>query len=698
MYITGNPVPSTALEDMADNAQTLDALVTKTEGTTTDRLGVNRRVFQQILMDMGFQPLSGSFQTGATITARNQTLYDEVSKVFYAWGGVITEGGYVVPVGSTPATTGGTGVSAWSDKTDLMLRSELSSNGGASYVTDSVWTFPYVAAMKTSSPLAGRVLRTVAYHDGWGALLRPAGGATYIVVTRSEYNSITGNTSGQSALKNGGDGTNEWIDIELANGNVAVFQHEGKISVSQAGARGSTTDELNPVDDTLPLKAVYAWAGSTSSPLLHTYKSPMSGKTHHVHFEQGYYRADNVDHYGSVYTSGEMVGSYAGSLIMPFSNGASFFKLRHDDDGTSNAPVFDGIRFRSKSVYVAGTYVIDQPAGEFPNGANSVYFYRCWFQSAGGGDAVVKQRKGGDWRYSECTFDASAGNEKWVEFGDETSTTELTIHNELYNCTFYKPVTVGFSMLNAQGLVINGGTLYGAGMDTFISDRANYQNISDVTIGNFECKGVKTLAKIGRNGWNINNIRDGDVQSSTYGLIYLDKAGTLSDINIVAVNARTSFNMPLIKSNAGCVLSNTNITGNSLATTYASPTVAAIDVSASTSVLNNFGGNVSAGFVRTVNAYRPAVNGVNLYQLSSAVTPGSIAANTTYTLSVSVIGAYAGDAVTLSYPSTTFPITAGIYPTAYVNANDTVTLVYRNQTASPITVSAHDVNISIKAR
>ena len=107
MYNTGNPVPSAALEDMADNAQTFDALVTKTEGTTTDRLGRTRRVFQQILMDIGFQPLAGSFQSGATITARNQVLYDEVSKVFYAWGGAIPVGGYVVPAGSTPATAGG---------------------------------------------------------------------------------------------------------------------------------------------------------------------------------------------------------------------------------------------------------------------------------------------------------------------------------------------------------------------------------------------------------------------------------------------------------------------------------------------------------------------------------------------------------------------------------------------------------------
>lgn len=132
MYNTGNPVPSSALEDMADNAQTFDALVTKTDGTTTDRSGITRRVFQQILMDMGFQPLAGSFQTGATITARNQTLYDEVSHVFYAWGGTIPVGGYVVPAGSTPATAGGVGVGAWSDKTDLMVRSELSAIDGDS--------------------------------------------------------------------------------------------------------------------------------------------------------------------------------------------------------------------------------------------------------------------------------------------------------------------------------------------------------------------------------------------------------------------------------------------------------------------------------------------------------------------------------------------------------------------------------------
>lgn len=131
MYNTGNAVPSDKLEDMSDNGKVLDILVTQTEGTTTDRLGNTRRVFQQILMDMGFQPLSGSFQTGATITARNQTLYDEVSHVFYAWGGALPK---VVGAGSTPATSGGIGAGLWSDKTDLKLRGELAAPDGAKLV------------------------------------------------------------------------------------------------------------------------------------------------------------------------------------------------------------------------------------------------------------------------------------------------------------------------------------------------------------------------------------------------------------------------------------------------------------------------------------------------------------------------------------------------------------------------------------
>lgn len=210
MYNTGNPVPSAALEDMADNAQTFDALVTKTEGTTTDRKGVNRRVFQQILMDMGFQPLEGSFQTGATITARNQTLYDEASHVFYAWGGAIPAGGYVVPAGSTPATAGGTGVGAWSDKTDLMLRSDIN-------IVQK--RFACVADMVADTSLTvGKIVESIGYRSGWEATNKgPKGGNRYEIV------------AGGTGVSDGGS------FISLSNGLQAKGLFINGVSLSQFG-------------------------------------------------------------------------------------------------------------------------------------------------------------------------------------------------------------------------------------------------------------------------------------------------------------------------------------------------------------------------------------------------------------------------------------------------------------------------------
>lgn len=131
MYSTGNPIPSAALEDMADNAQVFDGLVTKTSGTVTDRLGNVRRSFQQIIMDMGFQPLTGSFQAGSTVTEYNQCLVDASTGTFYSWNGALPK---VVPAGSTPATAGGIGAGAWVDRTDVTLRSDLASESGSGLV------------------------------------------------------------------------------------------------------------------------------------------------------------------------------------------------------------------------------------------------------------------------------------------------------------------------------------------------------------------------------------------------------------------------------------------------------------------------------------------------------------------------------------------------------------------------------------
>jgi len=165
MYNTGNPVPSAALEDMADNAQVFDALVTQTSGTVTDRLGNVRRSFQQIVTDMGFNPVSGSFQDGATITEHNQCLLDESTGTFYSWNGSLPK---VVPAGSTPETAGGIGQLLWVDRTDLMLRSELSNSDGEKLIGNCAT----ISALRNIIPsVANQKITVIGYSfplDGGG--------------------------------------------------------------------------------------------------------------------------------------------------------------------------------------------------------------------------------------------------------------------------------------------------------------------------------------------------------------------------------------------------------------------------------------------------------------------------------------------------------------------------------------------------
>lgn len=86
-----------------------------------------------------------TFSTGYTITDQKQCLLNITDNHYYQWNGTLPK---VVPAGSTPATSGGVGVGAWSDKTDLILRNDLAASDGAKKVS-----------IKLNKPTA--VIRTV---------------------------------------------------------------------------------------------------------------------------------------------------------------------------------------------------------------------------------------------------------------------------------------------------------------------------------------------------------------------------------------------------------------------------------------------------------------------------------------------------------------------------------------------------------
>ena len=96
--------------------------------------GQVQKTLPKVLQDVGFKPVSGSFQAGATITEHNQCLLDKSTGTFYSWNGALPK---VVAAGSTPATSGGIGAGAWVDRTDVVLRDQLAESTGATKVGTS---------------------------------------------------------------------------------------------------------------------------------------------------------------------------------------------------------------------------------------------------------------------------------------------------------------------------------------------------------------------------------------------------------------------------------------------------------------------------------------------------------------------------------------------------------------------------------
>ncbi|HDW0968832.1 TPA: phage tail protein [Enterobacter hormaechei subsp. xiangfangensis] len=144
---TNLPVPSESYRDLKYNAGKIDEFVTSLTLQYIDRFGNAhytieglRWLAQQAIAQYGWIPV-GTFQDGATLTTPNQILKDETDGEYYRWDGAFPK---LVPSGSTPSTSGGTGVGAWLSVGDSTLRAMLAAPGGdkligSSWGGGSVW-------------------------------------------------------------------------------------------------------------------------------------------------------------------------------------------------------------------------------------------------------------------------------------------------------------------------------------------------------------------------------------------------------------------------------------------------------------------------------------------------------------------------------------------------------------------------------
>ena len=131
-YNTRNPIESTDVRDMSDNAKNFDDFANSKSNEFTDRFGVERKTihgmnsqFDSHIMNMGFTRV-GTFAAGATLTNTRQTLLWDVADggdgQEYGWSGTFSK---IVPPGSTPNTTGGIAVGAWMSRFDPELKVQV---------------------------------------------------------------------------------------------------------------------------------------------------------------------------------------------------------------------------------------------------------------------------------------------------------------------------------------------------------------------------------------------------------------------------------------------------------------------------------------------------------------------------------------------------------------------------------------------
>lgn len=127
---TQNPVPSADIRDHVFGGSKIDEFVTSMSQLYLDRFGVShytieglRWLAQQSISQYGWIPV-GTFQVGATLSTPNQILKDTTDGEYYRWDGSFPK---IVPAGSTPNSSGGTGLGKWVSVGDASLRSMLAS-------------------------------------------------------------------------------------------------------------------------------------------------------------------------------------------------------------------------------------------------------------------------------------------------------------------------------------------------------------------------------------------------------------------------------------------------------------------------------------------------------------------------------------------------------------------------------------------
>jgi len=147
-YNTRNPIESTDMRDMSDNAKNFDEFSNSMSDSFSDRFGTERKTihgmnseFDGQILNMGYSRI-GTFSAGATLVNARQTLLWDITDggdgQEYGWSGNFPK---AVPSGGNPNNTGGIAVGAWISRFDPEFRTQVREAMRRSYAEAGSWVY-----------------------------------------------------------------------------------------------------------------------------------------------------------------------------------------------------------------------------------------------------------------------------------------------------------------------------------------------------------------------------------------------------------------------------------------------------------------------------------------------------------------------------------------------------------------------------
>lgn len=447
------------------------------------------------------------------------------------------------------------------------------------------------------------------------------------------------------------------------------------VSVKDFGAVGDGV-----VDDTAAIQAAINYVQSFHKPELHASSSPGPGVTE-LFFPFGVYKITaTLVATRSISFRGEGHSEFsAGARIIQYTAATDHFRVEPIAQGCSVS--WDDLTLTANGNGGTGGSCIN--ITKTTATCNSVRIRRCTFGTPQ--SLAVKIQASDDVMIDSNLFDVSASN--CIALGTSTATSVVS-NCQIMGNTFYAISSSAILAYNVDGLVVASNRVYPAAakLDRFLDgyNTLPYQLKSIVVAGNV-LKSINCIAKLTAvNGFTFQgNVGTALGAGTGASLSCIELTGSCSGLAISGNVLSGSFDTKNFYNDAGAVVTNASIAGNTLINTGGTGVAL---VCSGTS--GHIGQNSTSGFPI------PSV-GQQYFTTGNAISVGVIASLSANTYTLTVTGAGQGDKVTLTPASTSWPVPAGITVSAFVSAANTVSIQYTNNTGSFIGVGAHDFGVLV---